>query len=423
METYIKNIGGFLTKYLGQIGLNQTWAEDISDFTILIGLLLISYLAYYITWKLVRKILIPIFQKSKNQFDDLLVKHKFFRRLSMLVPAMILFNFSEDTLTHFPLFAAIIINFIEVFFVVIIILVVDSVLSTLNDYYQRFTFSKDHPIKGVVQIIKIISYIVGLLVIVGSLFDKDMSSLLMGLGTLSAVMMLIFKDPILGFVGGLQLIFNKMVSIGDWISMPKFGADGVILEINLTTVKVQNWDKTIVTIPTYNLISDSFQNWKGMENSGGRRIKRHINIDMDSIQFCDKAMLEKFGQIDVLKEYVIKTQKQVQDYNTKQNINPEILVNGRRQTNIGVFQEYLRKYLSSRSDINMNMTFMVRQLQPSEKGIPIEVYVFTKTTEWIEYEGIMADIFDHVLAVVPEFGLKVYQFPKSGENVKLPFGG
>lgn len=423
METYIKNIGGFLTKYLGQIGLNQTWAEDISDFTILIGLLLISYLAYYITWKLVRKILIPIFQKSKNQFDDLLVKHKFFRRLSMLVPAMILFNFSEDTLTHFPLFAAIIINFIEVFFVVIIILVVDSVLSTLNDYYQRFTFSKDHPIKGVVQIIKIISYIVGILVIVGSLFDKDMSSLLMGLGTLSAVMMLIFKDPILGFVGGLQLIFNKMVSIGDWISMPKFGADGVILEINLTTVKVQNWDKTIVTIPTYNLISDSFQNWKGMENSGGRRIKRHINIDMDSIQFCDKAMLEKFGQIDVLKEYVIKTQKQVQDYNTKQNINPEILVNGRRQTNIGVFQEYLRKYLSSRSDINMNMTFMVRQLQPSEKGIPIEVYVFTKTTEWIEYEGIMADIFDHVLAVVPEFGLKVYQFPKSGENVKLPFGG
>ena len=423
METYIKNIGGLLTKYLSQTGINQTWAEDISDFTILIGLFVISYAAYYITWKVVRKILIPIFQRSKNQFDDLLVKNKFFRRLSMLVPAMILFNFSEDTLTHFPFFANTIITLIEIFFVVIVILIINSLLSTLNDYYQRFTFSKDHPIKSVVQIIKIITYIIGIMVIVGSLFDKDMSSLLMGLGTLSAVMMLIFKDPILGFVGGLQLIFNKMVSIGDWISMPKFGADGVILEINLTTVKVQNWDKTIVTIPTYNLISDSFQNWKGMENSGGRRIKRHINIDMDSIRFCTQEMLDKFGQIDVLKEYVNTTQKQVEEYNDQQNINPEILVNGRRQTNIGVFQEYLREYLSNRSDINKSMTFMVRQLQPSEKGIPIEIYVFTKTIEWIEYEGIMASIFDHVLAVVPEFDLKVYQFPTSGENVKLPFGG
>jgi len=423
METYIKNIGGLLTKYLSQTGINQTWAEDISDFTILIGLFVISYAAYYITWKVVRKILIPIFQRSKNQFDDLLVKNKFFRRLSMLVPAMILFNFSEDTLTHFPFFANTIITLIEIFFVVIVILIINSLLSTLNDYYQRFTFSKDHPIKSVVQIIKIITYIIGIMVIVGSLFDKDMSSLLMGLGTLSAVMMLIFKDPILGFVGGLQLIFNKMVSIGDWISMPKFGADGVILEINLTTVKVQNWDKTIVTIPTYNLISDSFQNWKGMENSGGRRIKRHINIDMDSIRFCTQEMLDKFGQIDVLKEYVNTTQKQVEEYNDQQNINPEILVNGRRQTNIGVFQEYLREYLSNRSDINKSMTFMVRQLQPSEKGIPIEIYVFTKTIEWIEYEGIMASIFDHVLAVVPEFDLKVYQFPTSGANVKLPFGG
>lgn len=235
--------------------------------------------------------------------------------------------------------------------------------------------------------------------------------------------MLIFKDPILGFVGGLQLIFNKMVSIGDWISMPKFGADGTILEINLTTVKVQNWDKTIVTIPTYSLISDSFQNWKGMEKSGGRRIKRHVNINMDSIRFCTQEMLDKFGQIDILKEYVINTQKQVEDYNSKHNINPKILVNGRRQTNIGIFQEYLRRYLTNRSDINKNMTFMVRQKQPSEKGIPIEVYVFTKTIKWIEYERIMADIFDHILAVVPEFDLKIYQFPTSGENVKLPFGG
>lgn len=422
METYINSIGDFIIKYLGQIGLNQAWANNISEFTILISLLLISYLAYYLTWKIIRKILLPIFKKSKNQFDDLLVKHKFFRRLSMLIPAFILFNFYADAVINFPLISNIVLFFVEIFFVVIIILIIDSLLSTLNDYYDRFSFSKDHPIKAVIQIIKIVSYIVGMLVVIATLFSKDLGSIFFSLGTISAVLMLIFKDSILGFVGGLQLIFNKMVSIGDWISMPKFGADGIILEINLTTVKVQNWDKTIVTIPTYSLISDSFQNWKGMEKSGGRRIKRHINIDMDSISFCTDAMLDKFGQIDILKEYVNNTQKQVEDYNSKHNINPKILVNGRRQTNIGIFQEYLRRYLTNRSDINKNMTFMVRQKQPSEKGIPIEVYVFTKTTKWIEYEGIMAAIFDHILAVVPEFGLKIYQFPKSGENVKLPFG-
>lgn len=421
METYINSIGDFIIKYLGQIGLNQAWANNISEFTILISLLLISYLAYYLTWKIIRKILLPIFKKSKNQFDDLLVKHKFFRRLSMLIPAFILFNFYADAVINFPLISNIVLFFVEIFFVVIIILIIDSLLSTLNDYYDRFSFSKDHPIKAVIQIIKIVSYIVGMLVVIATLFSKDLGSIFFSLGTISAVLMLIFKDSILGFVGGLQLIFNKMVSIGDWISMPKFGADGIILEINLTTVKVQNWDKTIVTIPTYSLISDSFQNWKGMEKSGGRRIKRHINIDMDSISFCTDAMLDKFGQIDILKEYVNNTQKQVEDYNSKHNINPKILVNGRRQTNIGIFQEYLRRYLTNRSDINKNMTFMVRQKQPSEKGIPIEVYVFTKTTAWIEYERIMADIFDHILAVVPEFGLKIYQFPKSGENVKLPF--
>lgn len=423
MEVYIKNVGSFLIQHLSKTGMELAWAESISDITILIVLLIISYLSYLLTWKIVRGILIPIFQKSKNQFDDLLVQHKFFRRLSLLVPTFILFYFSDDSLSHFPLVAKMLHSTIEVFFVIIVVMIINSVLSTINDYYDRFSFSKDHPIKGVIQIIKIIIYIIAILISVATIFNKELGSIVIGLGTVSAVMMLIFKDPILGFVGGLQLIFNKMVSIGDWISMPKFGADGTVLEINLTTVKIQNWDKTIVTIPTYSLISDSFQNWRGMEVSGGRRMKRHINIDMDSIKFCNQEMLKKFAQIDVLKEYINTTQKRVEDFNTKNNINPEILVNGRRQTNIGVFQEYLRQYLSNRNDINKNMTFMVRQLQPSEKGIPIEIYVFTKTTEWIEYEAIQASILDHVLAVVPEFGLKVYQFPKSGDNPQIPFQG
>jgi miniconductance mechanosensitive channel len=204
-----------------------------------------------------------------------------------------------------------------------------------------------------------------------------------------------------------------MLSIGDWISMPKFGADGTVLEINLTTVKVQNWDKTIVTIPTYSLISDSFQNWRGMEESGGRRIKRSINLDMDSVKFCTPEMLEKFKKISILKEYIEKTEITIDLYNKETGANPEIKVNGRRQTNIGVFRAYLKAYLHNRSDIHNDMTFLVRQLQPSEKGIPIEIYVFTKTTEWAAFENIQSDIFDHVLAVIPEFDLRVFQLPSS----------
>jgi miniconductance mechanosensitive channel len=231
--------------------------------------------------------------------------------------------------------------------------------------------------------------------------------------------MLIFRDPILGFVGGLQLVFNKMIKIGDWITVPNFGADGTVLEITLTTVKIQNFDKTIVTVPTYSLISGSFQNWRGMEESGGRRIKRSVYIDMDSVAFVDDKMLEKFMKIKVLRPYLEQKQKEIEEYNKNMGIDPSVKVNGRRQTNLGVFRAYLKAYLRNRPDIHQNMTFLVRQLQPAEKGIPIQIYVFTKTTEWVEYENIQADIFDHILSVIPEFGLRVYQFPKSGDIQSL----
>ncbi|PLX11138.1 MAG: mechanosensitive ion channel protein MscS [Marinilabiliales bacterium] len=408
LEEYIKGI-------LQKIGLSENLAHNIADYIILIVLAIVAYLGYLVTLYLIKRILIPLFNKSKTQFDDLLIKHRFFKRLSLMVPAFILYYFTEDTMTTMNDFVDLLVKGIEVFFIVNFILIIDSLLSTLNDYYERFSFSKDHPIKGVVQITKIIIYVAGVILIFAQLFDKDLSTIFLGLGTLSAVMMLIFKDPILGFVGGLQLIFNKMVAIGDWISMPKFGADGNILEINLTTVKVQNLDKTIVTIPTYNLISDSFQNWKGMENSGGRRIKRAINIDMDSIRFCDEKLLDKYKKISLVKDYIVEKQTEIESFNASNKVDSSITPNGRRQTNIGIFREYLKRYLSSRSDINMNMTFMVRQLPPSEKGIPIEIYVFANTTEWIAYEGIQADIFDHVMAAVKEFDLKIYQFPKSGD--------
>ncbi len=392
-------------------GVETSIAVLLGEIFMLLVLVLFSYISYKITVKILISVVIPILRRTKNQFDDLLVRHSFFGNIAYLVPALLLFEFTKDTVVSIPFVINLIESSVELIFVIIFLFVSNSILDTINDYYERYDFAKDHPIKAPIQIVKIISYVVGLIIIVAILSDKNLSSLVMSLGAVSAVLMLIFKDPILGFVGGLQLIFNKMLSIDDWISMPKFGADGTVLEINLTTVKVQNWDKTIVTIPTYSLISESFQNWKGMEESGGRRIKRAIFINMNSIGFCTQEMLEKFKKIQILSDYISTTEKRIKDYNSIKTIDPTVLINGRRQTNIGIFRAYLRAYLSNRADINKQMTFMVRQLPPNEKGLPIEIYVFTTTTEWVEYEGIQSDIFDHVLAVIPEFGLKVYQYP------------
>jgi len=406
-----KQTENIISLLINNLEIKASLATRLGEFFMLLMLIIVSYIAYKLTAKIIRSAIIPLLQHSKNQFDDLLVKHHFFRNIAFLVPAFMIYNFIENTIISSPGIINAVRAIIEVFFVVIVLLIVNSILDTINDYYNRYDFAKDHPIKGAIQIIKIVFYVIGLIVIIAVIFDKDLSSLVLSMGAASAVLMLIFKDPILGFVGGLQLIFNKMLSIGDWISMPKFGADGTVQEINLTTVKVQNWDKTIVTIPTYSLISDSFQNWKGMEESGGRRIKRAIYIDMNSIRFCTAEMLERFRKIKVLNTYIDATEKQVEEYNSEHHIDNEILVNGRRQTNIGVFRAYLEAYLSNRNDVNRNMTFMVRQLAPGEKGLPIQIYVFATTTDWVTYEGIQSDIFDHVLAVIPEFDLKIYQYP------------
>jgi miniconductance mechanosensitive channel len=414
MDNIVRQTTDWLINLLINSGLSENGANWVGEFIMLILLSLVAYLAYIIAWRVMWKLFIPLMQRSKNQFDDLLIKHRFFKKISYLVPALILYYFTDDTIT-IPTLISFITTVLEIFFVLNTILILNSVLSTVNDFYERYEFSKDHPLKGVFQVLKLLMYLFGLLFVIGMLIDRDLSSLILSLGALSAVLLLIFKDPILGLVGGLQLIFNKMLSIGDWISMPKFGADGTVLEINLTTVKVQNWDKTIVTIPTYSLISDSFQNWRGMEESGGRRVKRSINIDMDSIRFCDNEMLEKLNQISILRPYLTKKKEELEKYNKEFKTEPTSLINGRRQTNIGVFRAYLELYLKNRPDIHTDMTFLVRQLQSTEKGLPIEIYIFTKTIEWAKYESIQSDIFDHILAALPEFGLKVYQFPKSGD--------
>jgi|AntAceMinimDraft_14_1070370.scaffolds.fasta_scaffold00473_17 miniconductance mechanosensitive channel len=408
-----------IIEHLIKFGISENLANQSVRIFAYLVLLVVAYFAYKLTVNLLRRVILPMFSKTRTHFDDLLVKNRFFVRIAFLVPAgIIYFSIESDMFTHEAV-SELIKDVATVFFYVITILIFESLLSTINDYYNRFHIAKDHPISGIIQVVKIIIYLVGLIGIIGFIFDKNISSILLGFGTLSAVLMLIFKDPILGFVGGLQLIFNKMIAIGDWITMSKYGADGTVLEINLTTVKVQNFDKTIITIPTYSLISDSFQNWRGMSESGGRRIKRGVYIDMDSVKFCTDEMLEKFKKIELIKEYLIRKEKEIEEYNSSEKIDSSMLVNGRRQTNLGIFRAYLKAYLKKRADINNDMTFLVRHLEPTEKGIPIQIYVFTTTTDWGEYEDIQADVFDHILAIIPEFELMIFQYPSNGDIFKL----
>ena len=404
----------FFNKYSLEAGLNESAANIISATISVLVLIIIAWAAFLLSWKIMKRIIIPIVKKSKTSFDDLLENHSFFKRLAYYSPVIVLRVFIDNALglpeADIP---TIIFKLIDGWVVLTTILIFNSVLSTVRDYYQRYDISKERPIDSFIQVIKIITYVIGTLFIIGIFVNKDISTLLFSLGTMSAVLMLIFRDPILGFVGGLQLTFNRMVRIGDWVSVPKFNADGIVLEITLTVVKVQNWDKTISMIPTYALVSNSFQNWRGMEESGGRRIKRFLSIDMDSIKFCTNEMLDKYKKVQLLNSYLEKKEKEITAYNELHNINPDLLVNGRRQTNLGVFRAYLRAYLNQRQDINTNMTFLVRHLQPTEKGLPIEIYVFTTTTAWAEYENIQADIFDHIFAIIQEFDLKIYQYPSN----------
>ena len=278
---------------------------------------------------------------------------------------------------------------------------------------------RDRPLKGLLQTLQVSLWSIGIIVVVAELLGKSPFSLLAGLGASAAILMLVFKDSIMGFVSGVQLSANDMLKVGDWITMPKYGADGIVIEVTLNTVKVRNFDNTITTIPPYLLVSDSFQNWRGMRESGGRRVKRSINIDMTSVRFCTPEMLEKYRKIQLLKDYIEQTEAVVEAYNKENGIDNEVLVNGRRQTNLGVFRAYLTAYLKSLPVVNTELNCMVRHLQPTDHGLPVELYFFSTIKDWIPYEGVQADVFDHVLAIIPEFDLRAFQSPSGSDLRRL----
>lgn len=420
MNTIINiNLEQYITEWLIKLGIGNNFIAPIKLIIILAIVILFAYISYIITKKIIVVFIGKIVRKSKNKWDDILYEKKVFSRLAQIAPALVIYYSTVSFLDDYPEIASVAKSIIYIYIIIMSLTIFNVFLDTIYHIYLNSTVAKNRPIKGLIQSIKIFIYFSATILILSILLGKSPSSLLAGLGALAAILLLVFKDTILGFVSSIQLSANDMVKIGDWISMPSHHADGVVTEINLNTVKVQNWDKTISTIPTYALVSESFNNWKGMEESGGRRIKRSINIDMKSVKFCSKEMLNKFKKIQLLTTYINKKQKELDEFNKNNNIDDTVLVNGKRMTNIGVFRKYIEEYLKQNPNIHNDMTFLVRQLQPTEKGIPLEIYVFSKSCEWAKYEAIQADIFDHVLAIVPEFELNIFQNPTGSDFQKI----
>ena len=403
--------------------LNLTNNESLSKFIVTAVLGISILIICFIVLIVVRKVLFSIFHgialKTKTEWDDILFSNKTFHGVAHLFPATIIY-YLADFAKYYPNFENYVSRFSEIYLLIVAIYIVNALLSSANEIYNRsFTFSKDRPISGFIQLIKIFIYFIGFLSLIAIVFNKELSKLFTGLGAMAAILMLVFKDTILGFVASIQISMNDMVKVGDWIEMKSRGADGDVIEMNLTTVKVQNWDKTISTIPTYSLITESFINWRGMEKSGGRRIKRSINIDMNSVKFCSQEMLHKLQKFVLIKEYIQEKEAEIEAFNKSLNIPADEHYNGRRQTNLGIFRKYLEAYLKNNPKISHDLTFLVRHLQPTEKGIPVEIYVFSNDQVWANYESIQADIFDHVLAVIPEFDLRVFQSPSGRDFDKF----
>lgn len=410
--------------WLDSFGVPDALAIWIARALTILWIALLSFAANFIVKKFAVRTLTYLISKTRTTWDDAIVKHKVLEHLSHLAPTLVIYN-----LAHLPFarlsdeaqkqYTQVVQDVVLVLVVFIGLFAINAFLNATLEVINKYEASRKLPVKGFSQVIKIIAAFVGGIFIFSILLDQNPTVFLSGLGAMTAVILLIFKDTILGFVAGIQLSANKMVAVGDWIEMPKYGADGDVIDVALTTVKVQNWDKTITTIPAYALISDSFKNWRGMQESGGRRIKRAVFVDMQTIKFCTEDMLERFAKIRYISEYIQKKKDELARYNDEQKIDNSNLVNGRRLTNIGTFRAYITAYLRNHPKIHQDMIFLVRQLEPTAHGLPIEIYVFTNDTAWATYETIQADIFDHILSVVPEFDLRVFQNPSGSDFRQL----
>lgn len=397
-----------IQNWLGEYGVQMELAYYIANLILLITIGILSILLDILAESLIARIFGRIIRQSKNRWDDIIFERKVFKRLSHLVAAFFIYLLAPA----FPAYQSILQRLTLSFMIFIGMLVIDCLLDVIIDIYNTLDLAKRAPIKGYIQVGKIFLFIIGGILIISTLIQQSPWLLLSGMGALTAVLLLVFRDSLLGLVASIQISSSDLVSVGDWIEVPHFNADGEVVDISLHVIKVQNWDKTITTIPTYSLISESFKNWRGMIESGGRRIKRTIYIDMTSVRFCTDEMLEQFEQIHLIAEYIKTKRAEIAEYNANHRLDTRAhQANGRRLTNIGTFRAYLQAYLEHHPRLNQKMMLLVRHQAPTENGLPIEVYAFTRETRWTYYESVQADIFDHILAVLPGFGLRVFQSP------------
>jgi len=383
--------------------------------SLLAGAIIINLIAKHLLIGTVR----ALAKRSRSTWDDALVEHNVFGRLTQVVPALI-FYVGVPFIPRLPEFVDHLIRNVAMGYMVLMLtLAITATLSAANAIYEASPASKDRPLKGFVQLVQIIVWVFGGVMIIAAVLDRSPLLLLSGFGAMTAILLLVFKDTILSLVASVQLTAQDMVRVGDWIEMPQFGADGDVVDVQLHTVKVQNWDKTITTIPTHRLITDSFKNWRGMSQSGARRIKRAIFVDVSSIRFHTQEEVDHFTRFALLKDYIEDKEQELVDYNEGLATEVASDVNRRRLTNIGTFRAYAYNYLKNHPKIHGGMTLIVRQLGPGPEGLPLEIYCFTNTTEWAVYEDIQSDIFDHLLAIVPEFGLRLYQKPAGSDLANL----
>ncbi|MBH3174365.1 mechanosensitive ion channel family protein [Serratia ureilytica] len=402
-----------ITRWLEQFGLEF---GGVMSLLMVLGLIvLISVVIHLVLHRVVLAALQRRGQQSQRVWQQAITQYKLFQRVALLLQGVIISIQATLWLQSGSQTQAVIVTAAQVWILAFTLLSLFSLLDTLLALLRQSPISNQLPLRGIFQGLKLVAAILIGIMIVSLLMGKSPLLLLSGLGAMTAVLMLVFKDPILGLVAGIQLSANDMLKIGDWLEMPKYGADGAVTDIGLTTVKVRNWDNTVTTIPTYALISDSFKNWRSMSESGGRRIKRSLNIDTDSVHFLSEEEQRRLQRNPLLHSYLnVKTQE-LSQHNQEIAVDLASPLNGRRLTNLGTLRAYLEAYLRAHPRIHQNMTLMVRQLAPTPEGLPLEIYAFTNTTIWAEYESIQADIFDHILAVIDEFGLRVHQTPTGND--------
>jgi len=406
----------FIEDWLLDFGVSQSNTQLLKMVILVIMAGIITIILWKVGQFFINKFVKRLIQRTSAAWDDVLFDEGVFRKVGYLVPAIFIKGILPVVFSDYPVWIPIIETLTTAYIALVVVRIFSSMISATNVYFSRSVRFKDKPIASFTQLAKIVVWLVGIIFVLSILIDRNPIALFGAMGAISAVLLLIFKDTILGFVASIQLTINDMIRIGDWVSIPKYGADGDVIGIYLTTVKVSNWDKTISTVPTYLFVSDSFKNWRGMQESGGRRIKRSVYFKISSVRFADEEMLTRFSKIELARPHIESRSAEIRAYNDQKGVNTEAsIVNGRRMTNIGIFRSYILNVLRNNQNINQEMTCIVRQLDSTEHGVPLEVYCFSRIQTWVEYESIQSDLFDHILATASHFDLEVFENPASSD--------